>query len=499
MDDQYRVLSEQGQRMARQSRSRSPIRRDRSRSRSPRGGANNPGQKLRVYVRNLPFETKWMELKDVMKKCGQVAHAEVFTDERGKSKGCGVVEFVNQEDAERAIKEIDGQEVNGRPIRVREDIMDDDTYQKQLANLKEKSRALKNADRDGPRDGGRGGRDSMGGGRDDRGGSGGGQAGGVDALLQRETYKQQMFSILNSKNPDPVNCSVFVSNLEYDVTWQTLKDTFRRAGTCVRCDIQQDQDRKSKGFGTVVFETPFEALVSIALFHQAPIGAGRPMACRLDRSAPLTLLMNNLNIEYQKFTCAQLVQLQAQATLALTQTTSMSGLGGYAGLAQQSAFGGGSAAAGLNLAQLLAQASGGGGGLAASMGGGSGGYSGGGGNMNSGYDDRGRDSRNDDRGRERSSRSSQPGCKIFVSNLPFSMTWQQLKDKCKDSGLRVVRAEIQEQEGRSKGMGTAEFDSPEEAQRAIKNLHGSMVDGREMRAKLDGAPSQPRRDSVGRR
>ena len=49
-----------------------------------------------------------------------MAHAEVFTDERGKSKGCGVVEFANQEDAERAIKEIDGQEVNGRPIRVRE-------------------------------------------------------------------------------------------------------------------------------------------------------------------------------------------------------------------------------------------------------------------------------------------------------------------------------------------------------------------------------------------
>jgi len=40
---------------------------------------------------------------------------------------------------------------------------------------------------------------------------------------------------------------------------------------------------------------------------------------------------------------------------------------------------------------------------------------------------------------------------VFVRNLPFSTTWQQIKDKFRDSG-HVVRADIKtDDKGRSKG------------------------------------------------
>ena len=72
-----RSTSNSPTRVSRRSRSRSPIRR-RSRSRSPRrerggrggkgGNRDVRGKECRVYVSNLNYDVKWMELKDVMKK-----------------------------------------------------------------------------------------------------------------------------------------------------------------------------------------------------------------------------------------------------------------------------------------------------------------------------------------------------------------------------------------------------------------------------------------------
>ena len=40
-------------------------------------------------------------------------------------------------------------------------------------------------------------------------------------------------------------------------------------GNVVRVDIAEDQDKKSKGFGTVVFETPGEALSAVCILSQS--------------------------------------------------------------------------------------------------------------------------------------------------------------------------------------------------------------------------------------
>ena len=39
-------------------------------------------------------------------------------------------------------------------------------------------------------------------------------------------------------------------------------------GNVARVDLAEDPDRKSKGFGTVVFDTPMEALQAVCILFQ---------------------------------------------------------------------------------------------------------------------------------------------------------------------------------------------------------------------------------------
>merc|ERR1712142_496201 len=74
---------------------------------------------------------------------------------------------------------------------------------------------------------------------------------------------------------------------------------------------------------------------------------------------------------------------------------------------------------------------------------------------------------------------------VFVRNLPFSTTWQQIKDKFRDSG-HVVRADIKtDDQGKSRGYGTVEFETSDAAQRAVSMFNGMRMDGREIEVRLD--------------
>lgn len=42
-----------------------------------------------MFVSNLAFETNWRSLKDHMRKAGDVLRADVYEDERGRSRGIG--------------------------------------------------------------------------------------------------------------------------------------------------------------------------------------------------------------------------------------------------------------------------------------------------------------------------------------------------------------------------------------------------------------------------
>ena len=107
--------------------------------------------------------------------------------------------------------------------------------------------------------------------------------------------------------------------------------------------------------------------------------------------------------------------------------------------------------------------------------------------------DRSRDrSRERDRSNERSDRRSRTfssrdtgGRQVFVGNLPFSTTWQDLKDQFKKVG-KVARADIiEDHNGRSAGRGTVLFDTASDAERAIRELHDTDFNGRRILVKED--------------
>jgi RNA recognition motif-containing protein len=53
----------------------------------------------RVFVSGFPYEANWQDLKDYFKEAGEVLYAHVFTDSNGDSRGMGIVELKEKEDA----------------------------------------------------------------------------------------------------------------------------------------------------------------------------------------------------------------------------------------------------------------------------------------------------------------------------------------------------------------------------------------------------------------
>lgn len=75
----------------------------------------------RLFVGSLPFTTTSDDLGQLFAKAGQVVSAVVITDKMsGRSKGFGFVEMANDEEADKAVKELNGQEIEGRKIVVAE-------------------------------------------------------------------------------------------------------------------------------------------------------------------------------------------------------------------------------------------------------------------------------------------------------------------------------------------------------------------------------------------
>jgi len=77
------------------------------------------GKKL--YVGNLSYETTNTDLENLFSPHGTVQSAQVIMDrETSRSKGFGFVEMDSGEQAQAAIKALNGQESNGRALTVNE-------------------------------------------------------------------------------------------------------------------------------------------------------------------------------------------------------------------------------------------------------------------------------------------------------------------------------------------------------------------------------------------
>jgi len=110
----------------------------------------------KLYVGNLSFGVTSDDLQEHFAQAGSVESAKVVEDrDTGRSRGFGFVEMASAEEAQTAIEQFNGQDLDGRNLVVNE------------ARPREEGGG-------GGRGGGGGGRGGYGGGGGGRGGSGGG-------------------------------------------------------------------------------------------------------------------------------------------------------------------------------------------------------------------------------------------------------------------------------------------------------------------------------------
>lgn len=74
----------------------------------------------KLFVGNLDFDVKDIELEELFKTSGKVIYAEIVRFFDKKSKGFGFVEMGTAEEAQKAIEELNGSDFRGRKIIVTE-------------------------------------------------------------------------------------------------------------------------------------------------------------------------------------------------------------------------------------------------------------------------------------------------------------------------------------------------------------------------------------------
>jgi RNA recognition motif-containing protein len=75
---------------------------------------------MNIFAAKLSFDTQSEDLRELFEEFGEVSTASVITDKfTGKSKGFGFVEMPNDEEARKAISELNESEFDGRTIVVK--------------------------------------------------------------------------------------------------------------------------------------------------------------------------------------------------------------------------------------------------------------------------------------------------------------------------------------------------------------------------------------------
>ncbi len=74
----------------------------------------------KIFVGNISYHTTEESLREVFESAGHsVVSVRIITDrETGRSRGFGFVEFGSEADARSALDELNGRNVDGRPLRL---------------------------------------------------------------------------------------------------------------------------------------------------------------------------------------------------------------------------------------------------------------------------------------------------------------------------------------------------------------------------------------------
>ncbi|KAI9278768.1 hypothetical protein BDA99DRAFT_15390 [Phascolomyces articulosus] len=239
----------------------------------------------------------------------------------------------------------------------------------------------------------------------------------------------------------PEDQRLWVGNLPFSTSWQDLKDLFRKAGRVTHTDIDTDPEtRRSKGTGLVIYEDPRDAKAAIKMLHGSEY-RGRILQVFEERNAPPPLPQPEIREHKERGE-------------------------DYRGRPPPSGYnepyhhhhhhhpppydsGTATAAAVVGVPPPPPQYAPMGlvGGPGASM-------------------------------------PSHGPNQIFVTNLPFSTTWQDLIDLFRHVGP-VVRAEIQTINGHPKGSGLVRFEQFAICEKAIGKFNGYLYGGRYLDVRLD--------------
>uniref|UniRef100_A0A8C2PSE5 Polyadenylate-binding protein n=1 Tax=Cyprinus carpio TaxID=7962 RepID=A0A8C2PSE5_CYPCA len=187
-----------------------------------------------VYIKNFGEDMDDDKLKDVFSKYGTAMSIRVMTDESGKSRGFGFVSFERHEDAQRAVDEMNGKELNGKLIYV--------------------GRAQKKVERQ------------------------------TELKRKFEQMKQDRMTRYQGVN-------LYVKNLDDGIDDEHLRKEFSPFGTITSAKVMMDGGR-SKGFGFVCFSSPEEATKAVTEMN-GRIVATKPLYVALaqrkeERQAHLT-------------------------------------------------------------------------------------------------------------------------------------------------------------------------------------------------------------------
>ena len=75
----------------------------------------------KLFIGSLAWGATEDELRELFETVGPVESATIISDrETGRSKGFGFVEMTSEEDAQKAVEELNGKELAGRAIVVNE-------------------------------------------------------------------------------------------------------------------------------------------------------------------------------------------------------------------------------------------------------------------------------------------------------------------------------------------------------------------------------------------
>lgn len=76
---------------------------------------------MKLFVGNLPYSVNDAKLRELFEPFGEVSEATVIKDKfSGRSKGFGFVTFNDDANAQKAIADLNGKDMEGRQINVNE-------------------------------------------------------------------------------------------------------------------------------------------------------------------------------------------------------------------------------------------------------------------------------------------------------------------------------------------------------------------------------------------